>query len=187
MTLAPTRLSVRDTMRVGATGLRTRPMRAFLSALGIAIGVATMVAVVGISQSNRADLLNQLDSFGTNMLTVTPGSNLFGQGATLPDSAVQMVRAIKPVQSVAATGDADATIRRADKIATEEAGGVAGAAAPGRLRQTLRTSIAAGTWLNHATARYPAVVLGDGAANRLGVTQPGSLVWVKDRWFSVAG
>jgi putative ABC transport system permease protein len=88
---------------------------------------------------------------------------------------------------VAATGDVDATIRRTDKIPPEETGGIAVAAATGSLPQTLRTSITAGTWLNDATARYPAVVLGDVAANRLGVMRPGSLVWVKDRWFSVAG
>ena len=67
-----------DVLRLAGTGLRARPMRAFLSALGIAIGIAAMIAVVGVSTSSRAQLTAQLESLGTNMLTVTPGSDLSG-------------------------------------------------------------------------------------------------------------
>src|SRR5262249_35483945 len=56
--------------------IRTRPLRAFLSALGIAIGIAAMVAVVGISSSSQANFNALLAKLGTNMLTVSPGQTL---------------------------------------------------------------------------------------------------------------
>ena len=94
------RLSPRDVVRVGGHGLRARPVRVVLSALGIAIGIAAMVAVVGISTSSRAELNRLLDALGTNLLTAAPGSTLFGEQAALPNDAVAMVGRIGPVESV---------------------------------------------------------------------------------------
>src|SRR5882757_2911269 len=108
--LKPARLYPGDVVRVGGNGLRTRPLRVFLSALGIAIGIAAMTAVVGISSSSRAELDRQLAALGTNLLTVAPGNTMFGDDATLPDDSVAMVKRIGPVQSATATGavgDAD--------------------------------------------------------------------------------
>ncbi|MQA86167.1 MAG: FtsX-like permease family protein [Streptosporangiales bacterium] len=187
MKFTPARLGPRETLRVGATGLRTRPTRIVLSALGIAIGIATMVSVLGISESNRADLLNQLDRLGTNMLTVSPGSTLFGEDATLPETAVEMAAAIEPVRNVGATGELDATVRRTDMIPEEETSGIAVAAATDDLLTTLDVAVDRGAWLNDATSRYPAVVLGSVAAERLGVVEPGTQVWIDDRWFTVIG
>ncbi|HEV3464251.1 MAG TPA: ABC transporter permease, partial [Actinomycetota bacterium] len=87
-------LHPRDLVGVAAIGLRTRRLRAALSALGIAIGIAAMVAVLGISQSSRADLLAQLDALGTNLLTVTPGETFLGEDAKLPKAAPGMIRRI---------------------------------------------------------------------------------------------
>jgi len=53
-------------------------LRAFLSALGIAIGIGAMVAVVGVSASSQANLLALIDSLGTNLLTVSPGQTFLG-------------------------------------------------------------------------------------------------------------
>src|SRR5256885_634587 len=102
--LRPARLSAGDVLRVGGAGLRARPLRVFLSALGIAIGIAAMIAVVGISSSSRAQLDRQLAALGTNLLTVAPGSNIFGKDATLPVESVAMISRIGPVRQVAATG-----------------------------------------------------------------------------------
>ncbi|WP_329240836.1 ABC transporter permease [Actinoallomurus sp. NBC_01490] len=187
MRLIPARLRPRDALRVGATGLRTRPTRVLLSALGIAIGIATMVAVLGISESGRADLLEQLDRLGTNLLTASPGDALTGEKATLPDTATDMTGRIPGVRAVAATGDTDAAIRRTDKIPKEETGGLVVTAATPDLPRTLRVTVARGTWLNGATSRYPAIVLGSVAARRLGVDEPGAPVWVANRWFTVIG
>ena len=115
--LQPARLFLSDVLRVGGAGLRTRPMRAFLSALGIAIGIAAMTAVVGISSSSRAELDRQLAALGTNMLTVAPGNDLFGETAYLPDEAVSMISRIGPVTDVAATGKITGThVYRSDQI-----------------------------------------------------------------------
>ncbi|MFC9973937.1 ABC transporter permease [Spirillospora sp. NPDC127200] len=187
MNLTPARLSPRDTLRTGATGLRTRRLRAALSALGIAIGIATIVVVVGISESNKADLLAQLDRLGTNMLTVTPGSTLAGKDARLPETAVEMTRRVGPVQTVAAVGHLDASVRRTDKIPAAETGGVGVSAATGDLARTLQVTVERGTWLNAATGRYPTAVVGSVAARRLGIAEPGAQLWIHDRWFTVVG
>ena len=96
--MKPARLSPADLIRLGAAGLRSRPLRVVLSALGIAIGIAAMVSVVGISASSRADLLAQLDRLGTNLLEVQPGSDGFGQSQKLPATAPAII-AMKVVSS----------------------------------------------------------------------------------------
>ena len=70
MELAASKLAPRDVLRVGAVGLGARKLRAALSALGIAIGIAAMVAVLAISESSKADLLSSLDRLGTKLLTL---------------------------------------------------------------------------------------------------------------------
>src|SRR3954464_4897076 len=107
--LAPARLAPADVVRVGGAGVRTRPMRAFLSALGIAIGIAAMTAVVGVSSSSRSELDRQLAALGTNLLTVAPGTTIMGGAATLPDESVPMIRRIGPVLRVTATGSVSDT------------------------------------------------------------------------------
>src|SRR6266487_6010581 len=117
----PGRLSPRDVLRLAAYGLRARPLRVVLSALGIAIGIAAMVAVVGTSTSSRAKLDQLLDSLGTNLLTVAPGQTLFGEKATLPDESVAMIGRIGSVESVTAIGQLPrAKVYRNDKIPTAQ-------------------------------------------------------------------
>jgi putative ABC transport system permease protein len=174
-----------DVLRVAGVGLRARPLRAVLSALGIAIGIAAMTAVVGISSSSRADLDRELAKLGTNLLTVAPGNTMFGDDATLPDDSVRMVSRIGPVTAVSATGTVpDTPAYRTDRIPAAETGGLSVQAAQLSLPQTVSVALASGTWLNAATARYPAVVLGAAAAQRLG-TVPA--VWIGGRWFTVIG
>ena len=187
--LRPARLSPRDLLRVGAIGLRTRRLRAFLSALGIAIGIAAMVSVVGISASSQAEVERRLAALGTNLLTVAPGNTFFGDAATLPDEAPDMIGRIKPVTAVSATGRTSARVYRSDRIPAAETGGLAVRAASLELPGTVGASVHSGTWLNGATARYPAVVLGSTAARRLGITSParGPQVWLGGQWFTVVG
>jgi putative ABC transport system permease protein len=185
MSLTPARLRPTDLARLGGTGLRARPLRAVLSALGIAIGIAAMTAVVGISSSSQADLDRTLAALGTNMLTVTPGQTMFGRAATLPDDSVKMIRRIGPVLSATATGAvSDTPVYRTDRIPKGETGGLGVLAAQLDLLRTVGASLAGGTWLNAATARYPAVVLGADAARRLGNVPA---VYLDGRWWSVIG
>jgi putative ABC transport system permease protein len=182
-------LAVGDLVRVGSVGLRTRRLRTGLSGLGIAIGIAAMVAVLGISASSRADLLAQLDELGTNLLTVSPGQTLFGENASLPKESVGMIGRIGPVESVSATGNVSAIIRRSDLISSQQSGGLAVRAARTDLLGVLGGSVRSGRFLDAATELYPAVVLGSVAAERLGIrtADPAVLVLVGDQWFTVVG
>ncbi|GHG30542.1 ABC transporter permease [Streptomyces zaomyceticus] len=186
--LTAARLGPRDVLHVGSAGLRSRPVRVVLSALGIAIGIATMIAVVGISASSQAQLLRQLDALGTNMLVAKPGEGMFtGQEVELPKDAVGMVGRIAGVEKAAGTGDLRSSVRRSEKIPAAETGGIAVKAATEGLLDVLRGGLASGTWLNAANGRYPSVVLGHVSAERLGITRPGQQVWIDDRYFTVIG
>jgi putative ABC transport system permease protein len=183
-----TRLPMRDLMTVGVAGLRGRPMRAALSGLGIAIGIAAMVAVLGISTASRAGLMSQIRQLGTNLLTVTPGQSLFGDDAKLPDQAPSMISKIPGVTSVSAVGQiSGATVRRTDKIDPNRTGGIAIQAAQLNLLNNLGGTVRSGTWLNAATSRYPAMVLGSVTAERLGIDQAGQQVYIAGQWITVLG
>ncbi len=177
-----------DLLRTGSLGLRARRTRAVLSALGVAIGIASMVAVLGISESSRADLIAQLDQLGTNLLRVAPGQSFTGEEPELPETAAAMIRRVAGVQATASTKViADATVRRSHLIDEVETGGIAVAAAEPSLLSTLGAKLARGTFLTQANGRYPVVVLGAEAADRLGVRRTGVRVWIGERWFQVIG
>ncbi|GAA1366422.1 ABC transporter permease [Catellatospora chokoriensis] len=188
--LHPARMRPRDVLRVGGVGLRTRPVRAFLSALGIAIGIAAMIAVVGISSSSRAELDRTLDALGTNLLTVTPGRTMFGGDAQLPVESVAMISRIAPVEQVSAIGKVDgAKVYRSDRIPAAQTNGLAVYAARLDLLDTVGARLRAGTWLNAATERYPAAVIGADTAARLGIgaVGPDTQIMVDGRRFTVVG
>ncbi len=183
------RMRPRDVIRTGGSGLRARPLRVFLSALGIAIGIAAMLGVVGISASSREDLNRQLAALGTNLLTVAPGQTLFGADAHLPAEAEGMIGHIGPVTSVTATGRTPAKVYRNEHIPESESGSISVLAARLDLPADVNAALTTGVWLNEATHRYPAVVLGAKAADRLGVVQagPDQRVRLGGQWFTVVG
>jgi putative ABC transport system permease protein len=178
-----------DTALGALLGLRARKLRTALSGLGIAIGIAAAVAVLGISASSRANLLAQLGAEG-NLVTVSAGQSFDGTPAPLPLTAEPMIARIPPVESVTAIGYVPgATVRRTAAIPAIDSGGIAVYAAQPGLLGTLGGSVAAGTFLNAATARYPAVVLGAVAAQTLGIAQvgPATQVYLGGRYFTVIG
>ncbi|HEY9409051.1 MAG TPA: ABC transporter permease [Jiangellaceae bacterium] len=185
----PSRLRPGDAVRVAATGLRARPLRAALSALGIAVGIAAMVAVVGISASSREQVNQQLQALGTNLLTVAPGQSLGGAQATLPAESVDMVARIGPVTSVSATGAVDASVYRNDEIEETQTNGLSVLAARTDLLDTVGATVGSGRWLDDAQAAYPTVVLGATSAARMGVdaTDGTVSVWLGGQWFTVIG
>lgn len=178
-----------DLARVASVGLRTRRLRATLSALGIAIGIGAMVAVLGLSASNQAGLLAEIDRLGTNLLTVQNGQSLFGQTAELPLTAPGMIGRIGPVTHVAETGSTSVHVYRSPLIPSIQTGGLDVQAASVNLLSAAGTSVAAGTYLNAATAREPAVVLGATAASTLGIDRVyrGERIWLHGMWFYVIG
>jgi putative ABC transport system permease protein len=188
--LVPARLTPGDVLRTGAAGLRTRPARALLAALGVALGIAAMVAVAGVSSSSREQLDRQLAALGTNLLTVAPGQTLDGRAATLPAEAEAMIARIGPVTAVSATGAVTgARVYRSDLIPRVQTNGLTVLAARLGLPGTVGASVRAGIWLNAATGRYPAVVLGAEAAASLGVGRPGPgvQILVGGQGFTVVG
>ncbi len=181
-------MTAADVLRTGSLGLRTRRARAALSALGVAIGIASMVAVLGISESSRADLMAQIDQLGTNLLRVSPGQSFTGEEPELPETAAALIRRADGVEATAsAKVIAEATVRRNALIDEAETGGIAVAAAEPSLLSTIGARLARGMFLTRATERYPVVVLGADAAERLGIRRTGVRVWLGDRWFQVIG
>jgi putative ABC transport system permease protein len=186
----PSRLLPRDIVRIGAVGLRTRPLRVALSALGIAIGIAAMVCVVGVASSSREGLNRQLAQLGTNLLRVSPGETIQGDPSHLPADAVAMIGRIPPVTSVTATAALPTVhVYRTDLVPSDETGNLSVLAARTDLLGTVGAHLASGAWLNEATTRYPAAVLGAKAAQRLGVTAatPRVQIWLGGQWFTVVG
>jgi putative ABC transport system permease protein len=181
------RLRLADVGPVAVLGLVSRPARAALSAVGVALGIATMVAVLGISGSSRAQLVAQIDALGTNLLTVAPGQTFGGQAVTLPATAPAMVARIGPVIGASAIGDVNAQVYRNDRISAANTNAITVYSADAGLLGTLQGRLARGAFLTAATARYPAVVLGADAATALGVDRAGGLVWLGHRWFGVIG
>ncbi len=187
------RLLPADVLRVASVGLRTRRVRAALSALGVAIGIAAMVAVLGISESSKAGLVAQLNTLGTNLLTVAPGQTFLGKSAELPEAAERTVRNLSSVRSAAAvTAISAASVRRNPYIEAAETGGIGVYAADSELLATLGGRMLKGRFLDSANERYPLVVLGSVAAQRLGVNAltargRGVQVYLGDMWFTVAG
>jgi putative ABC transport system permease protein len=182
-------LRLADLARVASIGLRTRRMRAALSALGIAIGVAAIVAVLGLSSSSQAGLLAEIDRLGTNLLTVANGQTLAGETASLPLRAPGMIARIGPVIDVEQVGATDANVYRTPLIPSVNTNGLSVLAASLGLPATAGTTVANGRYLNAATARLPVAVLGANAARRLGLSRihPRTRVWLGGQWFYVSG
>jgi putative ABC transport system permease protein len=187
--LSPKRLHPSDLARVASVGLRTRRLRASLSALGIAIGVAAIVAVLGLSSSSQAGLLSQIDRLGTNLLTITNGQSLSGKAAELPLAARAMIARIDPVTSVAETAKVTAAVFRTPLIPAIDTNAIGVQAASLDLPALLSIKVVQGEYLNAATAREPVAVLGSVAAQRLGIDRlyRGERIWMGSQWFYLAG
>jgi putative ABC transport system permease protein len=184
------RLRPTDLLRLATVGLRTRKLRAGLSALGIAIGIASIVAVLGLSSSSQAGLLTEINQLGTNLLTVTNGQNLFGQTAELPAAAPGMIARIGPVTNVQDTGLVPGiSAYRSPFIPSVETNALSVDAASLGLLEAAGTTVAYGTYLNAATASQPVAVLGAAAAQRLGIDRiyPGERIWAGTTWLYLAG
>jgi putative ABC transport system permease protein len=187
---AQARLRPADLARLAAVGLRTRKLRAALSALGIAIGVAAIVAVLGLSASSQAGLLAEIAKLGTNLLTVQNGQDFTGATAELPLAAPAMIAHLPGVTSVQDTGTVSGvSAYRSPLIPSIETNALQVQAASLGLPATVGTSMARGAYLNAATAREPVAVLGAAAAQRLGIDKiwPGERIWAGGMWFYLTG
>ena len=178
-----------DLARTATIGARTRPLRAALSALGIMIGIGAMVAVLGLSESSKSELLAQLERLGTNLLTVQAGAGIGRGDAVLPDESIDMVGRIGPVESTAYIINVDANVYRTDLIPEAQTGGIAVMATEPNLLDAVNGTVAVGVFLNDASAGLPAVVLGSVTAQRLGIESLAAspMIWLGEEWFVVVG
>ena len=182
------RLRLSDLLALGSHGLKAHPLRAALSALGIAIGIAAMVAVIGISTSSQALVKEKLDSLGTDMLTASAGKNFLGKDSTLPEDAVQRIRRIDGVRTASWTATLDkVNVYRNSAVDPGATGGLTVLVGEHSLPEATSAKLAEGSWLNAATERYPAVVLGSTAARTLGIQHAGVSVWLGGTQYTVAG
>lgn len=183
------RLGPGDILRIATGGLASRRLRSALTALGIAIGIAAMLSVLGIAESSRATLLAELDRIGSNLLTVSAGQTFFGDDSALAEESTGMIGRIGPVEGASGVSVTSATVRRTDRIDEAETGGIAVQATDHDLLDALGGTLAAGRFIDDAVDGYPAVVLGSVAAKRLGIQalEHQVLVWIGDRWWSVVG
>lgn len=183
------RLSRRDLLRVGSLGLRSRRVRASLSALGISIGIAAIVGVLGISQSSKSGLLRELGELG-NLISVQAGSTVAGQATELPTTADGMVARIAPVTNVTELASiSSVSVYRSPFVPTIDTNGISLAATDAALPETLGVTMAQGAFLNPATAHFPAVVLGAEAASLLGINSLANptQIWIGGHFFTVVG
>jgi putative ABC transport system permease protein len=184
------RLELRDWLRVASVGLRSRPLRAALSALGIAIGTAAIVGVLGLSASSQAGLIAEINRLGTNLLTVEAGQSLTGGPAQLPREAPARTTLLDNITQVADTALIKNTyVYRSSIVPATQTGGLQVRAASLNLLPVLGTGLARGDWLNQGTARLPVAVLGAVAAQQLGIDRvnPGRRIWLGGQWFDIAG
>ncbi|GAA2851427.1 ABC transporter permease [Actinoplanes cyaneus] len=183
------RLRLADLLPVSTAGLRARPGRTALSILGVAIGIAAMVAVLGVTRSSQAEVLAQIDRTGTNLLTVANGKTIRGAEAELPVTAGAAIARTEGVLSAAATATVPQHVYRNDRIPAGRTGGLSVRVADPGLLGTLDAALVDGRFLDPALARYPAVVLGHYAAGALGIADvsDGPRVWLGGHWFSVVG
>jgi putative ABC transport system permease protein len=188
--LSSARLPLRELFGAALQGLRTRRLRAALSALGIAIGIGAMVAVVGVSSSSQANLLATIDALGTNLLTVSPGTNFEGNNEVLPATSVPMIRHMQNVNNdVAIYQIPSAIVLRTPYVPGQQTGGISVDAAGDDLPGVVGTSMASGHFLTSISSRYPEVVLGAQVAGILEINQVGHhvMVYLGNRWFTVVG
>ncbi|MFT5201246.1 MAG: putative ABC transport system permease protein [Candidatus Aldehydirespiratoraceae bacterium] len=187
--LSKSRLRIADILLVGSSGLRTRKMRTALSALGVTIGIAAMVGVLGLSESSRADLRSQIEALGTNLLTVSPSTGFGAGDGALPDDAVPKIQRIGPVDAVADVVTLDETVLRNDYVNPNRTGGIDVVATHLDLLATLNGTVVEGAWLNEASASVSNVVLGSEAADRLSIVSvdAGPQVVIGGEWFTVVG
>jgi putative ABC transport system permease protein len=187
----PVRLAPLDLLGLGLLGVRIRKLRAALSALGVSIGIATMMVVTGIPASSEAALMRELSALGAGLLQAIPAPDQ-NPAVLLPEESIGMVARIGPVTVTSAVANTHTVVRRSDRIDPRDGSGLAVLAAQLNLLNAINARVLDGQWLDPVTAQFPTVVLGSVAAARLGFAEvpsaePGPQVMIGDRWFTVIG
>ena len=183
------RVALSDSLFVGTLGLRTRKTRTLLTALGIAIGIAAMISVLGITSSSDAQLQAELDALGPNLLEITPGDSFTRAEVVFPPHIHEVVQRIGTVESSTAVSQVAASVRRTEFIPEQQTGGISLMAVEPEVFPMVDAVLRSGVFLDSSSAMVPRVVLGAKAAERLGIKSSlGSpQVYIDDTYFTVVG
>ncbi|MER6243711.1 ABC transporter permease [Streptomyces griseorubiginosus] len=186
----PVRLAPSDILGLGLLGIRTRKVRAALSALGISIGIATLIVVTGIPASSQKALMRELSALGTNMLQAVPARQ--DPPVLLPPESVDMARRIGPVTTASAVANTHTEVLRNDRQGDADYTGLTVLASRPDLLGAINAEVGSGRFLSADTQRFPTAVLGSVAAARLGIPKvvPGRSapqIYIDHRWFTVIG
>jgi macrolide transport system ATP-binding/permease protein len=91
----PTLIDISETTKMAVRSLKVNMFRTFLTLLGIIIGVAAVIALLAIGNGSKQDVLDQISSMGTNLLSVRPGApNMRSTGdiiTLIPDDATAVL------------------------------------------------------------------------------------------------
>ena len=165
----------RETLRTGLDAVRSHRLRSALTMLGILIGIAAVILTVGLGEGASAQIQSQINSLGTNLLIVTPGSATSSGGVngplgsattlTVQDADALAAKTVAPdIAAVAPTSQTGATLIAGTKNWSTSVVGTT----PGWLRARAR-AVAEGRWLTPADQKSVAdvTVLGPTTASKL--------------------
>jgi putative ABC transport system permease protein len=138
-----------DLSQVALGGLLARKVRTLLLLLGPMIGVAAIVAAVGLTDSAKGDLKRKVAQLGTNLIAASAASSFGGDQPTLPSDAVQRALQVSTVDKVAAVVElSDITVTPYEEASEKyETVPVPVMAADLRLPSALEVPVISGRWL----------------------------------------
>ena len=183
------KLGLSDIYSVAVYGIKARKGRSIMTSIGIGIGIAAIVAVVGISASGKADLIATLESLGTNLIKASPTSGFFGTQDELPKGVLGMVERIGPVDEVTSTTQTDLLVRRTEFISELEGGGISVIVTNPELLDVVGGSLVEGRFIDSGLSNLPVATLGSVTAKRLGINnleEPVKIL-INNQWFGVIG
>ncbi len=108
-------MSLRELLRLSLSRLRTSRLRAALTMLGVIIGVASVVALVGVGQGTTSNITSRLAGLGTNLLTISPTG---GGDSTLTLGDADAIAALTGIAGVAPEISTNLTVAAGTKTAT---------------------------------------------------------------------
>ena len=174
--LSAATLGWRDLLRESSSALTARPGRAMLTVLGTVLGVAALVATLGISKTAGNQIEGRFDALAATDVTVAPRGGGNTTPAVIPWSAEKTILALNGVVSVGAMADVDikgALVRSVpvnDPTGQREFALPVKAVTPGLLN-AVRTTVSSGRTIDAGNSARAdrVVVLGGSAAERFGL------------------
>ncbi len=166
------RLRLIDVLGQAVSGLTSRKLRTALTALGISIGIASLISIQGITEANQADARAEIDALGSDFLYITPGTGITEDAVLLPDAPAMLDTHLTDLEYVAALYPVDARARRNELIPEAQTGGVTVSAVTSAdldLLEPVNGSVDLGRFHDPTSVEVPSVVLGSLAAERLGI------------------